>query len=253
MSGYFTLLQSRFFHVVSKCNIGNASMKFTPTPGSIFKLLLAVCVLYVVWQYYSLPGPAILSLQDTPPATSALMRQRMADADDDKPLEYEFVPMEKISPHFIRAVLAVEDGGFYRHAGIDWKALSNAYKRNEHAGRIRYGASTITMQLAKNLFLSNDRSYLRKVKEAVITFRLERYLTKKRIFEIYLNIIEMGDRIFGVEAASKHYFHKSALQLSREEAASLAAIIASPLKHAPDENSRFMSIRRGTIRRKTGL
>jgi monofunctional biosynthetic peptidoglycan transglycosylase len=228
-------------------------MKFTPTPGSITKLILAAVALYVAWQYFSLPGPAILSLQDSPPSSSALMRQRMSEADDDKPLEYEFVPMEKISPHFVRAVLAVEDGGFYRHFGIDWKALSNAYKRNERAGRIRYGASTITMQLAKNLWLSNDRSYLRKLKEAVITFRLERYLTKKRIFEIYLNIIEMGDRIFGVEAAAKHYFNKSAIALSRDEAASLAAIIASPLKHSPNENSRFMGIRRGTIRRKTGL
>jgi monofunctional biosynthetic peptidoglycan transglycosylase len=228
-------------------------MRFRITPGNIIKLILALLVIYAVWQYVDLPGPAIISLQEGDPGKSALMRLRMSEADDDKPLEYEYVPIDKISPHFVRAVLAVEDGGFYRHHGIDWRALENAYKRNERAGRVRFGGSTITMQLAKNLFLSNDRSYLRKVKEAVITFRLERYLSKKRILELYLNIIELGDRIFGVEAASRHYFKKSASQLSSGEAASLAAIIASPLKHSPTESSRFMGIRRGTIRRKTGM
>jgi len=130
--------------------------------------------------------------------------------------------------------------------------LEHAYKVNIRSGRIRFGGSTITMQLAKNLYLSTDKSYLRKVKEAVITFRLEKHLPKKRILEIYLNIIELGDGIFGVEAASRHYFKKSAKQLTRDEAIRLAAIISSPLKHSPFENTRFITIRKNIIYRKMG-
>lgn len=209
-------------------------------------------VLYAVWEYATLPGPAIVRLREGDVETSALMTRRFEEALGTLPIRRTYVPLDDISPTFVRAVIAVEDGGFYRHAGIDWRALRTAWERNTRSGRVRFGGSTITMQLAKNLYLSNDRSYLRKAKEAVITFRLEKHLTKKRILEIYLNIIELGNGIFGVEAASQHYFKKPAKRMTRDEAIRLAAIISSPRKHSPFENTRYMAIRRGIILRKIG-
>jgi monofunctional glycosyltransferase len=221
-----------------------------------FKRVLKFCFwamfLYGLFEYYTLPGASIIALRDSDPDLSALMEKRWKDAGGNLTIRYQFVPLDKISPNFVRAVIAVEDGKFYRHSGIDWDALENAYERNERSGKVRFGGSTITMQLAKNLYLSNDRSYLRKVKEAILTFRLEKQLSKKRILEIYLNIIELGEGIFGVEAASRHHFNKSAAQLSRDEAIKLAAIISSPLKHSPFENSRFINIRKDIIYRKIG-
>lgn len=207
---------------------------------------------YVAFEYYTMPGASIIGLRETDPVYSAMMKQRMLEAGGALELKYQFVPLNRISPNFVRAVIAVEDGGFYRHAGIDWRALENAWKRNVRAGRVRFGGSTITMQLAKNLFLSSDRSYLRKIKEAILTFRLEKQLPKKRILELYLNVIELGNGIFGAEAASRHYFRKSASALTRDEAIRLAAIISSPRKHSPFENTRFIGIRKNIIRRKIG-
>ncbi|MDH7515675.1 MAG: monofunctional biosynthetic peptidoglycan transglycosylase [Bacteroidota bacterium] len=216
------------------------------------RILATIVIGYLVFLYFTLPGPSIITLQDHPPSMSSLMRIRWEEAGGDMNIQYHYVPLDRISKNFVRAVIAVEDGGFYRHSGIDYDALERAYKRNLRSGRVRFGGSTITMQLAKNLFLSNDRSYIRKVKEAVITLRLERYLSKKRILELYLNVIELGPGIFGVEAASQHYFHKPAAHLTKDESIRLAAIIASPLRHSPFEESRFMSIRKNIILRKIG-
>ena len=220
--------------------------------GQMFRALLLVVVAYAAYEYFTIPSAGIIALRESNPIYSALMKQRLDEAGGDLKIEYSVVPLEMISPSFIHAVIAVEDGGFYRHTGIDWNALENAYKRNERAGKVRFGGSTITMQLAKNLFLSSDRSYLRKIKEAILTFRLEKQLSKKRILELYLNIIELGDGVFGAEAGAHHYFGKAASALTRDEAVNLAAIIASPLKHRPFENSKFMSIRKGIIFRKIG-
>jgi monofunctional glycosyltransferase len=216
----------------------------------IMYLLFWLVVGYGAFEYFTLPSASIINLRDSYPQMSALMRQRFDE--DGTSIKYQYVPLEKISPWFVRAVIAVEDGAFYRHSGVDWNALENAYDRNQQSGRVRFGGSTITMQLAKNLFLSNDRSYLRKVKEAILTFRLEKQLSKKKILELYLNIIELGDGIFGAEAAARHYFNKSAAAMSREEAINLAAIISSPLKHTPFENSHFIGVRKSIILRKMG-
>ena len=214
-------------------------------------VLLAFCA-YAAFVYFTLPGAGIIALREREPEMSALMRQRWEESSGTLDIKHSYVPLEKIAPSFVRAVLAVEDGGFYRHSGIDWRALENAMKRNERSGRIRFGGSTITMQLAKNLFLSNDRSYLRKLKEAILTFRLEKHLPKKRILELYLNIIELGPGIFGAEAAARHYYRKPASSMSRDESIRLAAIISSPLKHSPFENGRFINTRKNTIYRKIG-
>jgi monofunctional biosynthetic peptidoglycan transglycosylase len=225
----------------------------TPITGrKVFRFILWAAVAVVAFQYYTLPGVGVVTLRDRNPEMSALMKQRWEESGGTLPIRYAFVPIEKISPNFVRAVIAVEDGGFYRHAGVDWNALDRARKRNERAGKVRFGGSTITMQLAKNLFLSSERSYTRKAKEMILTFRLERHLSKKRILELYLNIIELGDGIFGAEAASQHYFGHSAATLSVDESTRLAAIISSPRKHSPFENSRFLNTRKNVIKRKTG-
>ena len=218
----------------------------------LFRILALLMLAYLLFVYYTMPGASVIALRDENPQLSALMKLRWEESGGTMKIQYQFVPLNKISPNFVRAVLAVEDGGFYRHSGIDWNAMERAYEINLRAKRIRFGASTITMQLAKNLWLSNDRSYLRKVKEAILTFRLEKQLPKKRILELYLNIIELGDGIFGAEAAARHYFKKSAASLTRDEAIRLAAIISSPLKHSPFENTKFINIRKGVIHRKIG-
>ena len=143
-------------------------------------------------------------------------------------LRYQWVPYERISNHLNRAMIAAEDAKFVDHEGFDWDGIQKAIAKNEKRGRVVAGGSTITQQLAKNLFLTPSRSYLRKVEEAVITLMLEAILDKRRIFEIYLNVIELGNGVFGAEAAARRYFNVSAAQLSPEHAARLAAMAPNP-------------------------
>ena len=204
------------------------------------------------YEYFSLPSASIRTLATENPSSTAVMKQRWNESDGTLEIKHEWTPITKISRNMINAVLAAEDGRFFSHPGIDWRALERAYERNKRAGKVRLGGSTITMQLAKNLYLSTERSFLRKAKEAIIALRLEKELSKKRILEIYLNIIELGEGIFGVEAAARHYYKKSAASLTRDEAARLAAIIPSPRKHTPHDNSNFTLRRASIIKRKIG-
>jgi monofunctional biosynthetic peptidoglycan transglycosylase len=126
-------------------------------------------------------------------------------------LRYYPVPLNKISPYLVKAVLIAEDDKFYRHEGFDWDALQKALEKNLKEGKIKYGGSTISQQLAKNLYLSPSKNPIRKIKEAILTVRLEKALGKRRILELYLNIAEWGLGVFGAEAASRYYFGKSAL------------------------------------------
>jgi monofunctional biosynthetic peptidoglycan transglycosylase len=178
-----------------------------------------------------------------------------------------WMPIEQISPNLQRAVLAGEDSRFFQHNGFDWDAIQAAWdeavKEGEKEAKeegdydpndwippmpsFKRGASTVTQQLAKNLFLSEDRNFLRKGREAVYTYFLERELTKKRILELYLNIIEWGDGIYGAEAASRYYFKKSASDLSREDAAFLAAMIPSPLNVFNPAKNRKRVVRRQRV------
>jgi monofunctional biosynthetic peptidoglycan transglycosylase len=130
-------------------------------------------------------------------------------------------------------VIVAEDASFYQHDGFDWEGIREAAARNIETGRLARGGSTITQQLAKNLYLSTDKNLLRKVNEAWITWSLERHLTKKRILEIYLNVVEWGDGIYGAEAAARHHFGKHAANLTLSEATLLAAILPAPLKNDP--------------------
>jgi monofunctional biosynthetic peptidoglycan transglycosylase len=165
------------------------------------------------------------------PAATAFMRARLAELrrkDPGAALQQVWVPYERISPALKRAVVAAEDAKFLAHEGFDWEEIGKARERNEERGRVVRGASTISQQLAKNLFLSGRRSYLRKAHEAFITLMLETFLEKRRILELYLNLIEWGERTYGAEAAARRYFGTAASSLDAEQAAHLAAVIPNP-------------------------
>jgi len=185
-----------------------------------------------------------------PPRETAFMAQRMAEAREKNPnatLRYVWVPYARISVELKRAMIAAEDARFASHEGFDWEGIQNALEKNRTKGRIVAGGSTITQQLAKNLFLSPSRSYRRKIEEAVVTVLLELMLPKQRIFELYLNVIEWGNGVFGAEAAARRYFNVSAAQLSAEQAARLAAMTPSPRLFERRPDSAYLARRTETI------
>jgi monofunctional biosynthetic peptidoglycan transglycosylase len=180
--------------------------------------------------------PDVRPLETSWPRTTAFMERRKAElARDGKPakLDWSPVPLSRISPAMIRAAVVAEDARFWEHEGVDWDALRGAAEKNWEKGKLKVGGSTITQQLAKNLYLSPSRTPWRKLRELAIARRLEARLSKKRILELYLNVIEFGPRTFGVEAAARKYMGKPARDLSREEAATLAAVIPSPRIYDP--------------------
>lgn len=201
-------------------------------------------------QYLALPNNSLQSLRKINPGKTAMMVQRereAADAGKEFTIQRQWVPMSKISRHLINAVIVSEDGMFYEHEGIDWYELGESIEKNFEKGKAARGGSTISQQLSKNLYLSTSKDPIRKLKELVITLRMERTLSKRRILEIYLNVIEWGNGVFGAEAAAKKYFGKSAALLTREEAAQLAAVIPSPRKHQPNVLSRYVARRSSII------
>jgi len=191
-------------------------------------LAAIVLVVIAVNGYYALH---ILWWRTHPVGETSFMAYRMDElhAKSPKaPLQYTWVPYERISNNLKRAMVAAEDAKFVDHEGFDWEGIQIAIEKNQKKGRVVAGGSTITQQLAKNLFLTPSRSYLRKAEEAVITVMLEAFLTKRRILELYLNVIEWGSGVFGAEAAARRYFGVSAAQLSTEQAARLAAMAPNP-------------------------
>lgn len=206
--------------------------------------IVIVWILRLLTFLILLPPALILIYRYVPPPGTPLMVIRSAEG---HPRNSHWVPAEDISPEMFRAVVASEDAKFCRHHGFDWQAMNQDFERYEEGvGKLR-GASTISMQTAKNLFLWPGRTFLRKGLEAPITAELELILPKKRIIELYLNIIEMGPGIYGVEAASREAFHHSAKTLNRREAALLAAILPSPLKSSASHPSAYIQRRVGTI------
>jgi monofunctional biosynthetic peptidoglycan transglycosylase len=165
------------------------------------------------------------------PSSTSFMRQQLSvlrEKNPDAKLQHKWVPYKNISNNLKRAVISSEDDGFSEHDGVDWEAMQKAYEKNQKKGKVAYGGSTITQQLAKNLFLSGERSYLRKGQELVITYMLELCMDKERILEIYLNVVEWGVGVFGAEAASRHYYGISAVALSPAQAARLAVMLPKP-------------------------
>lgn len=188
--------------------------------------LLALLVLYQLWLFAH-----IVWWNWFDPSSTAFMEKRLQAMQDKNPkaaLKHKWVSYENISPNLKRALIAAEDAKFVDHEGFDWAGIQKAYEKNLKKGRIVAGGSTISQQLAKNLFLSTKRTPWRKAEETLITLMLEAVMDKRRIFEIYLNIIEWGDGVFGAEAAARNYFGTSAARLTPDQAARLAAMVPNP-------------------------
>lgn len=214
----------------------------------VLRAAVALAVAFVLVQAWF--AAQILWLRWNPPRETAFMAQRLAEMREKNPkaaIKFQWVPYDRISKHLKRAVIAAEDAKFVTHAGFDWEAIAKAREKNDKRGRVAYGGSTITQQLAKNLFLSPDRSYVRKAQEAILAVMMEALLPKQRILELYLNVIEWGNGVFGAEAAARRYFNLSAAQLSEEQAARLAAMIPSPRRFERNPGSEYLDGRVATI------
>ena len=210
-------------------------------------VLLAILA-WLAWEWITFPD--VQKLAKERPETTAFMEQRKRElrrqGKSDK-LEWQWVPYARISPSLRRGVLVAEDNEFYEHEGVDTKAMKDAFERNWKRGRITHGGSTITQQLAKNLYLSPSRNPLRKIREYFIARSLEKHLTKKRILEIYLNVVELGERTYGAEAGARHHFGKSAAALSANEAALLAGCLPNPRVMNPSNPNRRLRSRQRMI------
>ncbi len=212
-------------------------------------LAIALAML-VAGELLTIPWFGIARLRTENPRETALMRQRISEAREEGKglsIKQTWIPLSRLPRHLIDAVVVAEDGTFFSHGGVDWFEVRESIEKNVRERRAARGGSTITQQLAKNLYLSTSKDPVRKAKELIITLLLERLLSKERILEIYLNVIEWGRGIFGVEAASQAYFGKPAAQLTLDESLRLAAVIPSPLRHRPDTDSRYVLRRRGIM------
>jgi monofunctional biosynthetic peptidoglycan transglycosylase len=204
--------------------------------------------LVAAYQFFVTPLHQVKALQNSNPKETAYMSRYRQTLRQHDTLVQVFMPIDSISKDLQQAVLAAEDDGFYTHPGFDLEAIVAAVEYNRFQNEIKMGGSTITQQLAKNLFLTNDKNYERKFKEIVYALLLEKYLGKKRILELYLNYAQWGTTVFGCEAASRLYFRKSCKNLSQNEAALLAAVLAKPKKISPmDPNSSFIEQRVAVI------
>ncbi len=223
----------------------------------VFKTLAAIAALgfaYVAYVYLTLPD--VRSLADTNPTTTAFMELRVREAERAGrkfQIRHRWVPYNQISANLRRAVIVTEDAAFFDHDGIDLNELKASLEKNWEEGQVLRGGSTITQQLAKNLYLSESRNPMRKVTELLIARRLEAALTKRRIFEIYLNMIEWGDGIFGCEAAARAYFGGPCASLNVNQAALLAGAIINPRVHSPAKPTRRLLRRQQIIIRRMGI
>ena len=236
-----------------------------------FVVVLALFTLFVLYEVVTFPR--VSELREKNPETTSMIETRLKEARDEgreARRVQQWVPLSRISTNLQRAVLAGEDTNFVAHNGFDYEAIQKAWESGQKEvekeakqegdddpsdwipdlSKFRRGGSTISQQLAKNLYLSSERTAARKVKEAAITYFLERSLTKCRILEIYLNVIEWGDGVYGAEAAAQTYFHKPAANLTPQEAASLGAMIPSPLNiFNPQKNPRRVQRRQRVLLR----
>jgi monofunctional biosynthetic peptidoglycan transglycosylase len=176
----------------------------------------------------------------------------LRETNPDARLKHKWVPYNRISPNLKRAIIVAEDAQFIEHEGVDWEAMQKAFEKNTRQGKVVAGGSTITQQLAKNLFLSGERSYLRKGQEVIITYMLEYWMSKERILEIYLNVVEWGNGVFGAEAAALHYYGISAASLNVSQAARLAVMLPRPRYYDKNRNSAYLARRTNLILRRMG-
>lgn len=200
--------------------------RWTVWPGRLVLLLVALFLLLQLWFF-----AWVLIWRVSEPGPTQFMKIRLAELRQKNPnarLQQSWIPYSRISPNLKKALIAAEDSKFMQHQGFDFEGIQKAFEKNEKRGRIAAGGSTITQQLAKNLFLWPEKSLLRKGEEALITLMIEGTWSKRRILEVYMNEIEWGTGIFGAEAASRHYFGVSAAELNEYQAAMLASMVPSP-------------------------
>jgi len=220
-----------------------------PRPGRVFRFFRALkwCVSLLVFAFFLVQlwfFGWVLWWKWVPPQETRFMQIRLAELRIQKPdaqLSYRWVPYGEISPHLKRAVIAAEDAHFAEHGGFDWQGIQTAIEKNARKGRFVAGGSTISQQLAKNLFLSPRRSMWRKAEEAAITLMIETAWDKERILEVYLNVIEWGNGVFGAEAAAQHHYRISASRLSSRQAARLAAMVPNPRYYDKRPNSNYLA------------
>lgn len=213
-------------------------------------LFFGLVLLYQAWLFLWVCWYSLFN-----PMGSAMMSQQKAILSRQEPpvpIQYQWVDYDSISNNLKKAVIASEDANFASHSGVEWNAIKQAWEYNRaqsEKGKQRMrGGSTISQQLAKNLFLSNDRSYIRKAQELVITYMLETVMSKERILEIYLNVAEWGTGVFGAQAASQHYFKTNAGKLNQSQAATLAVLLPNPKVYGKNTKSRYVQSRSRTIR-----
>ncbi len=206
-------------------------------------LLVAALLASAAAATWTLWLPDVRPLRRHPPKTTAYieLRRREAAAKGRRlGLRWTWVPYDQISPHLRDAVVTSEDDEFWRHDGVDWPALRAAWERDRKAGKFAAGGSTITMQLARNLYLSPSKNPLRKIKEILIARRLEKELGKRRILETYLNVVEWGKGVFGCEAAARAYFGKSCADLTADEAVAMAVVLPNPRRWDPSKPGKYV-------------
>jgi monofunctional biosynthetic peptidoglycan transglycosylase len=213
-----------------------------PAPRWLTRGLLLLFLLMVAWQGWYLGWVVWWKYRD--PGTTAFMSQRLEQLREKNPkaeLKHQWLDYGKVSVHLKRAVIAAEDDKFVDHEGFDWEGIQKALEKNQRRGKVVAGGSTISQQLAKNLFLSAAKTPWRKAQEAVITVWLELFWDKRRILEVYLNVVEWGEGIFGAEAAARRYYGTGAGQLSAEQAARLAVMLPAPRRHERNPYSGYMN------------
>lgn len=215
------------------------------TVGGVVLLLVGTAGAAIWWT-----TPDVSWLRQSNPTETAMMRYREEQLRrQGRPVRrrWVWVPLSRISPYLIQAVLIAEDDKFFQHEGFDWESMRKALETNLRRRRIVFGGSTITQQLAKNLFLSPERSLARKLREAAIAYQLEQALSKKRILELYMNVVEWGPGVYGAEAAAQTYFHKSASELRISEAIRLASVLPNPHRFSPLDDTRRRLLRKRRI------
>ncbi len=209
----------------------------------IILAILAASVLSISFYFIY---PDVAKLRTVNPKKTAFMEYRekeWAKQGKKKKIVQKWVPLSRISPYLVKAVIIAEDDKFWSHEGFDFEAMQKAIEKDLKSRKFKVGGSTISQQLAKNLYLSPARNPVRKIKEAILTWRLENSLSKKRIIELYLNVAEWGDGIFGIEAAAQRHFGKPAADLSAREAAKLATVLPNPRRYNPAGTGRYVEYR----------
>ena len=207
-------------------------------------MLIFIAFFLSIAVYFVYPDVAKLK-KENPKKTSFMEYREKQWQDEGRKITIRqyWVPLSRVSNYMTKAVIIAEDDKFWSHAGFDFEAIEKSLEKDIKEKKFKFGGSTISQQLAKNLYLSPSKNPLRKIKEAIITWRLEKSISKRRILELYLNVAEWGDGIFGIEAAALRYFGKHAADLSADEAARLAAVLPNPRKYNPIGRSRYVNNR----------